>query len=64
MECFSGGHLGLATFAILVLIVCTLLIMVVVVLGKVKVCVTYSTVVLYIRDRGGLDWLTQNTDKN
>ncbi|XP_065908083.1 uncharacterized protein [Dysidea avara] len=36
VECFSGGHLGLATFAILVLIVCTLLIMVVVVLGKVK----------------------------
>ncbi|XP_065909021.1 uncharacterized protein [Dysidea avara] len=38
VECFSGGHAGLATFAILVLIVCTLLIitLVVVVLGKVK----------------------------
>ena len=39
MKCFSEGHAGLATFAILVLIVCTLLIiaLVVVVLGKVKV---------------------------
>ncbi|XP_065908085.1 uncharacterized protein [Dysidea avara] len=38
VECFSGGHAGLATFAILVLIVCTLLIiaLVVVVMGKVK----------------------------
>ncbi|XP_065906983.1 uncharacterized protein [Dysidea avara] len=38
VKCFSEGHAGLATFAILVLIVCTLLIiaLVVVVLGKVK----------------------------
>ncbi|XP_065907172.1 uncharacterized protein [Dysidea avara] len=38
VECFSGGHAGLAIFAILVLILCTLLIiaLVVVVLGKFK----------------------------
>ena len=40
VKCFSGGHAGLATFAILALIVCSLLIiaLVIVVLGNVKVC--------------------------
>ncbi|XP_065908079.1 uncharacterized protein [Dysidea avara] len=46
VECFSGGHAGLATFAILVLIVCTLLIiaLVVVVLGKVKTIISCGQV--------------------
>ena len=47
MECFTGSHAALATFAILMLIVLVLLIiaLLTVVLGKVKVC---NVIILYV----------------
>ena len=51
VKCFTGGHAGLATFAILLLIMCMVLIvaLVAVVMGKVKVKGYSKTLSLYAR---------------
>ena len=48
VQCFTGGHVALALFAILILASCVVLILVVmaIAVGKLKVCIAF-VVILY-----------------